>query len=144
MGSEVVAIEPNPENARRIRAALARNRLDATLIEAAVGAREGSAYLDVQGESSTGRLAAEGIPVSVTTLDSVYEQREIAPPSFVKIDIEGSEGNVLLGAERMLAEARPKLLIELHPWVDAKDVFDHLAAYEWREVDDGHIFASPR
>ena len=36
------------------------------------------------------------------------------PPGFVKIDVEGAEGSVLAGAEQVLIEARPILIVDLH------------------------------
>jgi FkbM family methyltransferase len=54
--------------------------------------------------------------VEVTTLDRVLGSDEVA---FVKLDLEGSEARALAGAEGVLANARPDLLIEVEP--------DHLA-----------------
>lgn len=49
--------------------------------------------------------------IETTTLDH-YCTRQRVTPSFIKIDVEGHEENVLLGAIRMLQEARPVLLVE--------------------------------
>jgi FkbM family methyltransferase len=141
-GSTVLAIEPDPANAQRIRAALARNHLDATVVEVAVGAREGRAQLDVGAESSTSRISTRGTSVVMTTLDALYEQHGAA--SLVKIDVEGLEGEVLQGAERLLTEAKPLLVIELHPWADKQQVFDRLVGYDLRELDGEHVLATPR
>ena len=35
-------------------------------------------------------------------------------PDFIKMDIEGADADALAGAERVLKEARPTWLIELH------------------------------
>jgi len=51
--------------------------------------------------------------VPCTTLDAEL-QRLFVKPDFVKIDTEGHEYQVLLGATRTLAEDRPRLLIEFH------------------------------
>ncbi len=36
------------------------------------------------------------------------------PPGFIKVDVEGSELDVLIGAERILRETRPALVVETH------------------------------
>jgi hypothetical protein len=48
------------------------------------------------------------------TLDDLIATGEIVTPHFVKVDVEGAEATVLAGAQRMLHEARPHLLIETH------------------------------
>ena len=47
-----------------------------------------------------------GIPVIATTLDSYCEEHKIDRIHFIKIDTEGHEYKVLLGAKRMLQENR--------------------------------------
>jgi FkbM family methyltransferase len=54
-----------------------------------------------------GELAFDRIPVQVKALD-----RFRFAPEFIKIDVEGSELEVLEGAETTLRESRPALLIE--------------------------------
>ena len=57
------------------------------------------------------------IDVPATTLDDFYASRkdEIAgrPLSFVKIDVEGAEADVLAGAENLIRTERPNLIIEI-------------------------------
>jgi FkbM family methyltransferase len=48
----------------------------------------------------------------VTLDDALADERDVA---LIKIDCEGFEHHVLLGARRLLAEKRPHLFIELHP-----------------------------
>ena len=50
--------------------------------------------------------------VTVTTLDRAMER--FGRPDFIKLDIEGTEVEALEGAGRVLSEARPTMLIELH------------------------------
>jgi FkbM family methyltransferase len=51
--------------------------------------------------------------VEETTLDDFVRQGG-RPPTFIKVDVEGSEGAVLHGARSILGKHRPVLLIELH------------------------------
>jgi FkbM family methyltransferase len=49
------------------------------------------------------------------TLDALFPD---APPSFVKVDVEGAELRVLRGAERVLAARETIFFIEVHSWPD--------------------------
>jgi hypothetical protein len=49
----------------------------------------------------------------LTSIDHFTAERAIHP-GLVKIDVEGYEGRVLKGAERVLKEDRPLIVLELH------------------------------
>ncbi len=113
VGCRVVALEPQPDFARLLRLLFAR-RTSIEIIEAAVGERSGRASLSVSDRSPTmTTLATEwrderardpvfagvswnrGIEVNTTTLDKLIAQ--FGTPAFIKIDVEGSEPQVLAG-----------------------------------------------
>jgi hypothetical protein len=50
----------------------------------------------------------------VTTLDELVDRHGLAP-DVVKIDVEGHEAKVLVGAERTIERFRPRLIVEVHP-----------------------------
>lgn len=54
--------------------------------------------------------ALESRPVGTLTVDTLAQS--LAPPSIMKIDVEGAEMKVLEGADRTIAEYRPVILIE--------------------------------
>jgi FkbM family methyltransferase len=56
---------------------------------------------------------AESFDVAVTSLDAECARLGLAPDA-VKIDVEGDELEVLLGASRLLETRRPLLFLELH------------------------------
>lgn len=60
------------------------------------------------------RTPGDQIRVSTITLDEFVFDLRNPPPNFLKMDIEGAEGKALLGAERVLTEFRPVLLVDLH------------------------------
>jgi FkbM family methyltransferase len=117
----VLAIEPSPENARRLRANIELNDASVEVVEAAIGREPGTAWLALARESSMNETSAaerahddpdaRGRLVRRTTLDELA--KTYGPPDLVKLDIEGAELDALLGAARVL-EHRPALVIEAH------------------------------
>jgi FkbM family methyltransferase len=118
-GRRAVAYEPSPQFAATV-GELARlnessDRL--TVVEAAVGMEAGE-QMGVLG--STGFIHLGGPPdlpgavrIPIVSLDAESERLGIVP-DLVKIDVEGYEFEVLSGAQRMLATARPIVFLELH------------------------------
>ncbi|MGD0893176.1 MAG: FkbM family methyltransferase [Terracidiphilus sp.] len=62
------------------------------------------------GHTQTGGVR-ETVSVLSITLDWLLEQ--VSAPHILKIDVEGAECNVLRGAQRVLSEAQPVILIEV-------------------------------
>jgi hypothetical protein len=85
----------------------------------------------VAGASLLGNLFgdANGMPVDVVTLDSLPLDK---PVSFIKIDVEGGELDVLKGAEKLLLKQHPALFIETQPsafaaaGITEEDFFNYL------------------
>jgi len=123
----VYAFEPLPEAAARAAATFALNRLtNVRLYCCAVGESDGATrLLHAPGRStiasthrtrllSEHRLIAE-IPVPRRSLDSLRKEFCWGPVSLIKIDVEGSEAEVLKGAEALLRTDRPGILYERNP-----------------------------
>jgi len=114
--ARVVAFEPNPFEAARLRAAFPR----AEVHQCALGSTAGSAILHVplndkrkpvSGLGSLNHLTfqrTDQLEVEVRRLDD-FDFRDVG---FIKIDVEGLEQQVLDGAWRTIARDRPNLLIE--------------------------------
>ena len=113
LGCRVVAVEPQPDFARLLRLLFAHTPA-VTIVEAAVARTAGRAALAISDRTPTvttlsadWREARRGdadfagvkwnrsVEVPVTTLDALIMQH--GTPSFVKIDVEGSELDVLAG-----------------------------------------------
>jgi len=134
----VLAIEPDPENAQILRDNVALNdwaHID--VIEAAIGDKDGTAFLARGRSSFEGRLAAVGAPVRTVTLAS------IAPDAlFVKIDVEGADDRAIAGMGSLLGQAT--VLVELHD-TSGRRALQLLSAagYLSRWISDRHVLASP-
>lgn len=118
LGCRVVALEPQPDCARLLRA-IFRGAHEVTVVESAVGAAGGRVRLTLNEAHPTLTTAADGwreerrrdprfanvrwnqaVTVASTTLDALIER--FGEPAFVKIDVEGSEPDVLAGLGRPL------------------------------------------
>lgn len=125
---KVFTFEPHPENRAKIVANLKLNRFaNVEVLPIAVGAAPGEATMISRradlGTSSLhttlkSRLAtssdAREHAVAVDTLDNIIATRGLPDPDFVKIDVEGMEGDVLAGMIETIRRRRPAILVELH------------------------------
>jgi len=133
----VFAFEALPDNVERLRANIGFNGMQArvTVIAGAVGT--GSAPVRFLVHESGGMGKAEGsagragqytasITVPGISLDEFVYGQNNPPPQVVKMDIEGGEVLALPGMRRLLAEARPLMLIELHGPESARAAWEAL------------------
>ncbi|MCH2174003.1 FkbM family methyltransferase [Myxococcota bacterium] len=65
------------------------------------------------GGIQTGRAGIQRFSVRSISLDDYWSEEE-AGPDCIKIDVEGSEFEVLLGARKLIEAHRPHLLVETH------------------------------
>jgi len=119
-GGRVLAFEPAPDNAGRLRHAASRNHLDnLDVIEAALGASAGTAALRVDpsfSNADTGvrSLYADGaaaFEVSVLSFDDWRSDRGLDRLDLVKIDVEGGELDVLRGMTDAITHLKPRLIV---------------------------------
>ena len=120
-GARVIAVEPVPDNARRLRENLTRNQVaSVTVLEAAVAAARGAASFEVNPRATVGgRLAAAEAPgprITVPTLtwQDLRAQAGDTAPFLVKMDCEGGEYAILDSMSDEELRAIPCLTFELH------------------------------
>jgi FkbM family methyltransferase len=127
LGCRVVALEPQPDFARLLRR-LFSHRPDVRIVEAGVGAAPGRGTLSISERTPTVTSLAEGwrdrrsgdpdfadvrwnrrSQIEITTLDALMDTHGV--PAFIKVDVEGSEPDVLAGLSRPV----PALAFEFLP-----------------------------
>ena len=112
----VVAFEPDDWSVKALEASVAANGLENVRIRpVVVWSTATSVGFEQRKDSAAGAHgavhSAARDTVCTTTLDDEWAG---AAPNLVKIDVEGAEEQVLLGARRLLAEARPTIVCEVH------------------------------
>lgn len=109
-GARVIAVEPDPDTAQRLRANAELNGYSIEVMECAVAEQRGTELFTVGLDClnhfvDPGSAATREVPVR--TLDDIVGDRRVRG---VKIDVEGAELRVLEGARRALGERRIDLL----------------------------------
>jgi FkbM family methyltransferase len=156
---KVVAFEPSAKNFSLLRKNIELNKLTyVRLVNQAVFCRPERVTLSLplDNESSgnwsiNADKGGERIHVQADTIDRFCHRNQIMP-DFLKIDVEGAEYDVLMGAVESIQRYRPKLLIELHHFdgnLRAHPVPDLLQSWgyklcwleKWKQTS--HIFANP-
>lgn len=148
----VIAIEPIPELARRLRRGVAQLRLEVQVESCVLSDQNNDAILHIPVKGGTAiqsraSITAHGfndytaIRVAARRLDDLANSLA-ERVSFIKIDVEGHELAVLQGATHVLEAHRPTLLIEIeqrHAPTSIAETFQFLEGfgYEGTFVDEG-------
>lgn len=93
---------------------------------------------NASGVNLTGRPDVSEVECQLHRLDDYIAEHRLAPPDFIKCDVEGAELRVFQGAPETLARDQPIILAEiLRKWsakygYNPNDIFDLLAGYGYR------------
>lgn len=71
---------------------------------------------------ASGDWKGAGVNVNCERLDDIYN----GIPSFMKIDVEGHELRVLMGAQETIKKHKPAILIEIHDFTEENEVHVYL------------------
>ena len=147
----VFAFEALPSNLDQLRRNVALNAMEPRVTVVGNAVTDSSAPVRFLVHSSGGMGKAAGsagrddryqseITVPGLSLDEFAYARGNPPPQVVKMDIEGGEVLALPGMRRLLAEARPLMLMELHGPESSRAAWDALtsAGYELRWMRPGY------
>jgi FkbM family methyltransferase len=119
---DVVAIEPDEMNVRVLRENMKLNRIENIKILQVAAWSEGrmiSYHQVIEGDTSSAAVAWDGPhpylpPIKTTKVQAIRVDSLDMDPAVVKIDVEGAELHVLLGAIQTIRRCRPVMLLELH------------------------------
>ena len=116
---KVIAFEPHPDTAARLRANLDRNEAgNVEIVQTAVGAAPGTITFNESSDATLSsatvipRNLVRSFDVPVTTVDLAWADKGKPVVSVLKIDVEGGELAVLQGATQLLARDHPAILLE--------------------------------
>ena len=135
----VYAFEALPDNAERWRRNVELNGMSArmSLFAGAVTQVAGQVRFLVHASAGMGKVAGSAgrddkyqseVTVPGISLDEFVYGQGNPPPQVVKMDIEGGEVLALPGMQRVLAEARPLMLMELHGPESSRVAWETLTA----------------
>ncbi|HLW90226.1 MAG TPA: FkbM family methyltransferase [Roseiarcus sp.] len=114
----VYCFEPQPTLARNIKRSIDANGFDQVrCVECLLGPEDGERALYLTSHSIHASIVPresrfERINVRMRSLDSLVRSQEITPPDIMKMDVEGSEIEVLMGAREIVAANEPSIIFE--------------------------------
>ena len=140
----VLSFEPHPHRYLQLKDGISINkRGNIKTYNIGLGKEEAVVrlYTDVASPSMvSGQGRSECINVHVEPLDTVLRREKISNVGMIKIDVEGFEGKVLQGAEKLLvSEKAPILCIEHGVYESNFDAMDYL-----QKVNDYSLFQLKR
>jgi len=152
----VIAVEPSPREQIRLEHNIAINEIEnVRIVRQALGRQRGKAVLHVadsehNGQNTLGGFAYQGvtavesIEVELIDLDTLMREQDVERLDVIKMDVEGAELEVLLGAKATLQRFKPILFFELFDGAlrkqntSAAEVLDFLKrhGYDFLTFDD--------
>lgn len=118
----IIAVEPDPDNARLVRKNFIDNGINGTVVEAAIGPRDGLVTFSSSQESNLGRIAldedelnAEMRQIKMISMPTLLSDLpDLQKIDLVKMDIEGGEQQLLSDNLSWLSRVRA-IIAEFHP-----------------------------
>ena len=125
----LIVFEPNPVCQSRTTTNLQMNHFPVRLEAVGLGSRPGTLTLTFPAKEPArstldadiaGMIAQEGsskvqyVTVRVERLDDIVKSKNLPAPDFLKVDTEGAELDIILGAEHTIRTYCPSIYIEMH------------------------------
>lgn len=130
---KVYAFEPLPANVAYLHKHLALNAVqNVEVLEVAICDQAGSSFFESEETGAMGRLRAGGsLRVATATVDALLQEQRIAPPNFIKMDIEGAEFKALVGAAGCFQTYKPTLVLATHGEQVHRECCDLLRSWQF-------------
>jgi len=115
-GGRVVAFEPVAAHFDLLRRNVARNGLEDVVepVEALAGDRPGSGRIESKAANTgASHVGQTGPSIRQTTVDAWWSDHGRPQIHLLKVDVEGMELKAIRGAERLITEHRPRLVVEV-------------------------------
>jgi len=122
MGANVISIEPHPDNfevlVKNIRLNKVENKVIPMNIALSDENTKGKLYIGINSlrHSIVENYGKGSIRVTFNTLDNIVENTGINRIDFIKIDVEGSELNVIKGGLKSIGKFKPNMVIEVRKY----------------------------
>lgn len=151
--ADVVAIEPEPHNAFFLNLNLRINNLqdNVKVLKTAVGKARGTVQIEMNVANNFGSFTSKpeanpnsapaadtmAIEVATQTLDYLFKSNGINSQnvSIIKIDVEGMEVDVLLGAESVIRQSLPVVAVECFRHEDLISIENILSKYAYFSIE---------
>lgn len=136
--NKIYAFEPNKENYSFLLQNIKDNKLDKRIaaFNFAISNKNGSKNLKLS-EGSGGHSfhikSKKFEKVKTFTIHTFCKTNRIGHIDIIKIDVEGDELNILIGANEIIKKMNPLIIIELHPWyISPKKIIKKLEEFNYR------------
>jgi FkbM family methyltransferase len=159
--ARIIAVEPTPRAYRYLLSNIRRNRLENVVaVQVACGSAPGRATLFSCGDDTCNSLynpdgvdCGTSVPiceVEVVTLGQLFERFEIDRCRLLKLDCEGAEYEILLGADARILARIDEIVMEYHVGLNPhrpEDLLHWLESHGFRVtrgpdyVQDGYLYA---
>jgi FkbM family methyltransferase len=136
----VVSVEPESRNFELLSRNIAENSIsNVRLVNAGLGKAPGRGELNIHNRGGENSLLKRGVqpsgvqPIEIKTVDMVAEALSLSRVDFLKIDVEGFELEVLMGAKDVLKAHHPSLAMETHTWgSNVGEITEFLDGFDYR------------
>ena len=111
---KIFAIEPEPHNLKALKNNVSLNNLknEITVLEVGVSDFNGSATISDEGGGASIKDGKPGSEIKIITLDKLFKDNKINEVDVLKIDVEGSEVEIILGASKQAINSCKYIAVE--------------------------------
>jgi FkbM family methyltransferase len=134
-GAQIMCCEPDPRNIAMLRETIDANALNAKIVEAAVASKAGRLRLRIGANPTCSSLEStemhdlkDSIEVDLVTVPQIMERAGWDQIDILKIDIEGSEKELLESNNAWLEHVR-YIVLEIHPNTSEEEIAGFLKPF---------------